>query len=127
MDKNQEKAILIVEDEISLLHALQDAFERGGFLVLTAKDGKEGLNIALTRHPDFILLDILMPNMNGVEMLSKLRNNPWGYNAQVSMLTNIIDTKHILDAKDLRVNAYIIKSDREIEDVVKDVKLILKM
>lgn len=127
MDNDQKKTILIVEDEISLLHALKDAFERAGFSVLVAKDGIEGLDSGLTHHPDFILLDILMPNMDGIEMLNRLRKDPLGQDVPVIMLTNISDSKHISDSMNLKVNEYIVKSDREIEDVVRNVKLILKM
>lgn len=125
--QDKKKKILIVEDEISLLNALKDEFERAGFLVFVAKNGMEGLHNALTHHPDFVLLDILMPEMDGMEMLRNLRKDPWGQDVPVIMLTNISDAKYISDSMNLKVNEYIVKSDREIEDVVEDVKLILKM
>jgi CheY-like chemotaxis protein len=114
--------ILIIDDEPMLLTALVDKFSREGFIVITAKDGKEGLTSALANHPDLILLDIIMPVMDGLTMLYKLRKNPWGKQVKVILLTNLSDpgkiTKPITDI----VTEYLVKSDWKIADVVAEVK-----
>ncbi len=74
----QTKKILVVEDDVPELNALRDKFTREGFSILTAKNGEEGLAIALREHPDLILLDIIMPVMDGITMLVKLREDSWG-------------------------------------------------
>lgn len=72
------KRILIVEDEIPMLKALVDKFSRAGFETLEAKNGIEGLAVALKEHPDLVLLDLVMPKMDGVKMMEKLREDSWG-------------------------------------------------
>ena len=80
--------ILIVEDDASQRNILHDALENLGYIVLSAKDGSEGLKLALLEHPDVITTDIVMPNMDGIEMITHLRNDVWGKNVQVIVLTN---------------------------------------
>ena len=82
-----KKIILIVEDDRSLLHALTDKFKLEGFHVLNSENGKEGLEMALKEEPDAILLDILMPIMDGLTMLGELRQaNSWGRRVPVVIL-----------------------------------------
>ena len=116
------KKILIVEDEAPLLKILSDRFKQEGFMVLEALDGESGLQLALKEIPDLILLDIIMPKMDGMELLRKLRSNPIGANIEVILLTNLGDSSKILEGKDLRVTDYLIKSNFKIDDVVKIVR-----
>lgn len=116
------KKILIVEDEISLLKALADRLTREGFSTLEAKDGLEGLNMALQEHPDLILLDIIMPGMDGMEMLEKLKINPLSRNIPVILLSNLGDTSKILEAIEAGAESYLIKANVKLEDVVKVIK-----
>jgi DNA-binding response OmpR family regulator len=116
------KKILIVEDETTLLEVLEKKFTKEKFQVLLAKNGLEGLDIALSEHPDMILLDIVMPVMDGLTMLEKLRQDSWGRNAHVILLTNLADTDQVASATNLRVFDYLVKSNWKIEDVVKKVK-----
>jgi two-component system alkaline phosphatase synthesis response regulator PhoP len=67
------KAILIVEDEVSITTLLKYNLEKAGFRVLTAYDGKEGLEIAINKLPDLILLDLMLPTMDGMEVCKELR------------------------------------------------------
>jgi len=98
MDSNHSKKILIVEDDFSLNEALQEVLEEEGFFVLSAKNGVVGLKQAFAEHPDLILLDIIMPKMNGMTMLRKLREDKWGRDVPVIMLTNVGDTKEVMEA-----------------------------
>lgn len=120
------KRILIVEDELPLLNVLRDKFVREGFSVLEATDGKQGLESALAEHPDLILLDIILPVMDGVTMLKKLHADDWGKDARVIMLTNLSDNKSVADALALGSHDFLVKSDWKIEDVVKAVNHKLK-
>lgn len=113
--------ILIVDDEPMLLAALVDKFTREGFTAITAKDGQEGLASALADHPDLILLDIIMPVMDGITMLYKLRKDRWGKHAKVILLTNLSDPGKITKTLTQKVNGYLVKSDWKIADVVKQV------
>jgi DNA-binding response OmpR family regulator len=67
------ETILIVEDDATMLRGLKDNFEFKGYCVLTAADGEEGLNLALNKKPDLILLDIMLPKINGYEICRLIR------------------------------------------------------
>jgi|SRR6185369_4216210 len=125
--KSNKKAFLIeiVEDDASLANVLQDKFKLEGFDVSIAKEGEEGLAIALSKRPDLILLDIMMPKMDGLEMMKKLRNgDEWGKNVPIILLTN-------LSADDERINwaiaenapaYYLMKSNWTINDLVDKIR-----
>jgi DNA-binding response OmpR family regulator len=122
-----KKNILVVEDEASLRGALKEKLTLEGFVILEAKDGEEGLAMALREHPDLILLDNLMPKMDGITMLQKIREEgEWGKNVKVVMLTNLDKAgKVAADLAKGEVYEYFIKSDSKIEDIVKRVHVIL--
>lgn len=117
-----KKKILIVEDETSLRNALRDKLMLEGFIVLEAKNGEEGLDVALRDHPDLILLDIIMPKMDGLTMLKKLREDVWGKNTKVILLTNLNDNEKVSEALLQGSYDYLVKSDWKIEDVVTKVR-----
>lgn len=116
------KKILIVEDEEAELRALKDKFQGEGFECLEAKDGREGLRVAVTSHPDLILLDLILPEMDGITMLKKLREDEWGKDVPVIILTNLSDDKTITEAIRSGIYSYLVKTDWRLEDVVKKVK-----
>jgi len=122
------KKILIVEDEVSLLTALTDKFTREKFTVLTSINGKDGLKSALSNHPDIILLDIVMPIMDGITMLHKLRDDDWGKSVKIILLTNLSNPQPGKVTKSLIKSAsgYLVKSDWKIVDVVNQVNKLLE-
>jgi DNA-binding response OmpR family regulator len=117
-----KKKILIVEDESSLRNALRDKLMLEGFIALEAKDGEEGLEVALRDHPDLILLDIIMPKMDGLTMLKKLREDVWGKNTKVILLTNLSDNERVSEALLQGSYDYLVKSDWKIGDVVAKIR-----
>lgn len=121
-----KKKILVVEDEKAFLDVLKGELEREGFEVFEAKNGEEGLKAAVVSRPDLILLDILMPVMDGVEMLKKLREDEWGRNAKVITLTNLNDSEMVSKVLEQGSYEYFVKSDWSVEDLIKRVKEILK-
>jgi len=121
MDAPQQK-VLIIEDEISILNGISDKFTHEGFFVLKATNGQEGLDIALKDHPDFILVDNLMPDTDGFYFLENLRKDEWGKNALAIMWSNSHDSTTIGRAKKIGVFDFMIKSEWEYRDVVKKVK-----
>ena len=123
MPESLNKKVLIVEDEAPLRTAMADILVFEGFTVCQAKNGLEGLEIALEQHPDIILLDLMMPVMDGLTMLGKLRQDQaWGKDAGVILLTNINDPEKIAQATDAGSYDFLVKSDWSIEDVVKKIK-----
>ncbi len=118
----RKKTILIVEDEPTVRRALSDKFGREGFTFLEAPDGEAGLALALKEHPDVILLDIIMPRMDGITMLKHLRNDAWGKDAHVIILTNLSDATKVSQAAERGVYDFLVKSDWKLADVVRKVK-----
>jgi CheY-like chemotaxis protein len=120
---NSPKKILIVEDDGILLEMYKDKFINEGFNVITAINGKEGLEKTLEHKPNIILLDLMMPVMNGQQMLKRVREFPQFKRLPVIVLTNagevdnIRQTKRYDDACD-----FLIKSNVSVEDVVQKVK-----
>jgi len=113
-----KKIILVVEDEDPLRMVLKDVLTVEGYGILEAKNGIEGLDMALREHPDLILLDILMPKMDGLEMLKKLREDEWGKQAPVIVLTNLSDNEDIARAVEEDVFEYFVKTDIKINEVI---------
>lgn len=122
MPQDAKKIILVVEDEISILLVLHDRLRQEGFEVSKASNGEEALTIALTEHPDLILLDLLMPVMDGLTMLKKLREDAWGKNVPVMILTNLSGEEQLKEAEKYGVTDYLVKVDWHIEDVIQKIK-----
>ncbi|MBU0661170.1 response regulator [Patescibacteria group bacterium] len=118
----KNKTLLIVEDEPTLYKALEMKFKSVGFTVLVAHDGAQGLEMAHEKKPDLILLDIIMPKMDGISMLEQLRKTSAGKKIPVIILTNLSDSFKVEDALKNGVHDYLVKSDWHIEDVVSVVK-----
>lgn len=116
------KTVLIVEDEQSLLTILVEKFTQEGIRTLTATNGNAGLASALANHPDVILLDIIMPVMDGMAMLDKLRKDSWGKTANVIILTNLTDTEKTVKSQKLGIFDFWIKCDMSISSIVNGVK-----
>jgi DNA-binding response OmpR family regulator len=119
--------ILIVEDEQPLLKVLADKFNEENEEVITARNGQEGLASALENHPDLILLDLKMPVMGGNDMLAKLRQDAWGVDVPVIILSNLNDSTSISDSMNNKITKYFVKSDWKLEDVVQAVKEMLDL
>ena len=120
-----EKRILIVEDELDIREAMAEALTQEGFSVSTAGNGSEGLKKSIEEKPDLILLDIIMPMMNGHEMLEKLRSDAWGKKAKVIMLTSMDDVKNISQAHSGAITDYLIKAHSSLSEIVAKVKLVV--
>ncbi|HSX47547.1 MAG TPA: response regulator [Patescibacteria group bacterium] len=114
--------ILIVEDEEALLEVLKERFEAEGFEVYISKDGEDGLKVAIEKKPDIILLDIIMPKLDGLSMLKKLRQSEEGKNTRVVVLTNVNDTKEVNEALALGAKDFLVKSDWIISDLIVTVR-----
>jgi DNA-binding response OmpR family regulator len=118
-----EKRILLVEDEVDIREAMAEAVAQAGFSVSTANNGAVGLKIALEEHPDLILLDIVMPILDGHGFLERLRNDPWGKSAKVIMLTSMDDVSNIVNAHEGSINDYLIKAHSSLDDIVNKIKM----
>ncbi len=123
-----KKNILVVEDEAPLRNALSEMLTREGFGVFEAKDGQEGLDYALKEKPDVILLDLVMPVMDGMTMLKLLRaDKEYGEKVPVIVLSNvsIVDERVTKGVNTANPEFYLVKANWPIEGVVNKVKTIL--
>lgn len=124
--EEKKKKILVVDDDENLRLALTDKLTIEGFDVVEAKDGKEGLDKAIATHPDLILLDVMMPVMNGLDMLKALRTDEWGKKVKVIMLTVLENAESVAEAMSGGSFTYLIKTSLNAEGIVSKIKEALK-
>ena len=114
--------IAIIEDDQAISQMYRFKFEAEGYTVETADNGKLGLELAEKMRPDIILLDLMMPEMNGDEMLELLRRSEWGKKVKVIILTNMGEQEIPAKVHDLGVNGVILKADMTPRQVAEKVK-----
>lgn len=118
--------VAIIEDDQAISQMYRFKFEAEGYEVETAENGKLGLELTEKMKPDIILLDLMMPEMNGDEMLAKMRKTNWGSKIKVIILTNMGEQEIPEDVKKLGVAAVILKADMTPKQVAEVVKTQLK-
>jgi len=116
------KNILFIEDESVLQKTVGSALKQEGYKVISATDGESGFNTAKSRKPDLILLDIILPKINGFEVLKKLKETPETKDIPVIILTNLERISDIDKALESGATTYLIKVDYSLEEIVKKVK-----
>ncbi len=121
----QVKNILLIEDEVVLLELLADKFKDSGFAVTCAQSAETGIKLAFRSHPDLILLDLILPKMDGLTMLKKLRKDKWGKGVPVIILSNLNDQKKISEAMKSGVYDFLVKSNVKLAEVVEQVREVL--
>lgn len=120
------KTVLIIEDEEGIRVSLRDALAGEGYATLEAADGEAGLASALQGHPDLILLDLMLPKMDGLTLLENLRNDPWGASAPVIVITNLnADDTVMKRIAKTEPAYYLIKPNWKLADIIEKVKGIL--
>ncbi|PIR88816.1 MAG: response regulator [Candidatus Harrisonbacteria bacterium CG10_big_fil_rev_8_21_14_0_10_44_23] len=121
--KAKDKKILVVEDEDALRQILLEEFRDEGFQTCEARNGAEGLEMAQKESPDLILLDIVMPKMDGMKMLKNMREKRWGKGIPVMLLTNLDnDAGKTLEAAQYGVYEFLVKSRWKLKEVMKRIK-----
>jgi DNA-binding response OmpR family regulator len=114
--------IAIIEDDQAIAQMYRMKFEAEGFEVETAANGKLGLELAETIHPDIVLLDVMMPDMPGDQMLAQMRQTDWGKSIKVVILTNRSEQEVSEAVRNLGVSAVIVKANmtpRQVAELVK--------
>jgi CheY-like chemotaxis protein len=115
--------ILIAEDETPIRRAMINKFSNEGFDVLEAKNGQEALDLALEKHPDIIVMDVIMPKMHGIEAVEKIRKDTWGKNIPILFVTNLSNDPKVQLVTDVDQNCdYIVKSNIKLDELVKKVR-----
>lgn len=115
-------SIAIIEDDQAISQMYRFKFEAEGYTVQTAENGKLGLELVEKTKPDIILLDLMMPEMTGDEVLAKMRASNWGKDIKVIILTNMGEQEIPESIKELGVRGVILKANmtpRQVADLVK--------
>ncbi|MBI3889326.1 response regulator transcription factor, partial [Candidatus Saccharibacteria bacterium] len=114
--------IAIIEDDSVINQMYRMKFEADGFDVQVADNGKAGIELVQKYLPDIILLDLQMPEMNGDKALAHIRDQDWGKNIPVIILTNLGAEESPKELKDLNIHSYIVKAELTPSQVVARVK-----
>lgn len=119
--------IAIIEDDQVISQMYRMKFEADGFDVQLANNGKYGVELVEAFTPDIILLDLQMPEMNGVEALEIIRQNEWGKNTPVIILTNLGEEEAPKKLRSLGIHSYIVKANLTPRQVAQRVKEALSL
>lgn len=122
-----DKKILVIEDDKSLRKAIVEKLTFNGFKTAGAEDGEKGMQLSLDWKPDLVVLDLLLPKMDGITVLKGLRAN-FGKELPVIILTNVEpDDKMISDVVEYQPSYYFVKSDTELDNLVSKIRGTLKL
>ena len=116
------KKILFIEDESALQKTFGDILKKEGYEMVSALDGEIGLKFAKTQKPDLILLDLILPRMNGFELLEKLKDDPETKDIPVVILTNVGRTEEVGRAIELGAKTYLVKANYTLQEIIEKVK-----
>lgn len=121
------KKILLVEDDTDLRTVLADRLSSYNYQVFQADDGEKALALVQEHRPDLILLDLLIPKVDGFAVLENVRHhpNPDTAGTKVIVLSNLWSNKDILRVKSLRVDEYFVKANTNLEEVFDKVKKVM--
>ena len=119
--------ILLIEDDSFLLSMYATQFELENFNVIIAEDGEKGLKLAKKEIPKIILLDIMLPKMNGFDVLKELKFDKATSQIPVILLTNLSQKSEIEQGLAMNVKGYLIKAHFMPSEVVDKVKQVLKI
>lgn len=123
---NNMKKILLVEDDPFLLDIYKTKFQEEGFSVQVAEDGEKALKMVGEDMPDILLLDIVLPSMDGFEFLKEIKSNDKLKNIRIVLLSNLGQKNEVEKGVALGADKYLIKAHYTPSEVVKEIKKILK-
>lgn len=123
--RDSMKKILIVEDEELLRKAFEFLLTAEGFKVVTANDGKQGLTALKKSKPDIVLLDMLMPVMNGMDFLESSNIVELLPGSKIIILSNLSDSVRLRDVKKYNVNKVLLKANLSPSELVAEVKKLI--
>ena len=115
------KTIIFIEDEAALQRSLGETLRKEGYAVINALDGEIGLKLAKEKKADLILLDLILPKLDGFEVLKELKINPETSNIPVIILTNLERTEDVDKALALGAKTYLVKANYNLAEVIEKV------
>lgn len=116
------QTILIIEDEPTLQKTMSLALTQEGYDVKNALDGEIGLKLAREIKPDLILLDLILPKVDGFEALEDLKNNDLTKEIPIIVLTNLESTQEIERALVMGATTYLVKANYDLKDIIQKIK-----
>ena len=118
--------IVFIEDESALQTTFRDLLSKKGYEVVNAMDGEEGLKMVKAIRPDLVLLDLILPKMDGFEVLKGIKEDPETKNIPVIILTNLEESGDIQKAIELGAKNYLVKANYNLDEVVEKIKKALE-
>lgn len=118
-------SILLLEDDPFMSSLLADGFVREEFEVALAGNGEDAVKQFGAKKPDIMVIDILLPGRNGLEVLREIRGLPGGDGVPVIILSNLEEANYVQEAESLGVAAYLVKANMQVSDVVAKAKEVL--
>jgi DNA-binding response OmpR family regulator len=122
----QGKSILLVDDDLTLREMYAERLKAEGFAVEMAKDGEEALQKATDLHPNLVLLDVMMPKMNGLDVLKQLKAQAETSDIPIIVLTALIQDREKMESITRGADDYIVKSETMPGDVISKIKTVLE-
>jgi len=128
MPKSTQKNIIIMEDDVAMAEIVAHKLTANGFDVRQAQNGKEGLKMISEKLPDLILLDLMMPEMDGFQVLESIRSNKDKKiaNVKVIVLSNLWSNSDILRVQSLRADDYLVKAYFTPEEILGKINAVLE-
>lgn len=119
------KTILFIEDEEALQKSISTVLQKDGYKVLSAMNGETAVKYAREEKYDLVLLDLILPKLNGFEILKELKENEEKKSIPVLIVTNLETSADIQKALDLGATNYLVKSNYDLDEIVKKIKTAL--
>lgn len=116
------KKILLIEDEAALQKSLGDTLTEEGFLVLSALDGEVGERLAKSEKPDLIILDLILPRKDGLEVFRSLKDDELTRDIPVVVLTNLERIEHVEKVLEMGAKTYLVKANYTLREIVEKIK-----
>lgn len=117
--------ILFIDDDKSIFNLIKTQIKGNGLKIIWTGDGQEGIKIAKSEMPDILVTDVLMPHVNGFEIVKRMKENPLTKDIKCIILTNYGETRLVYDKNfhtTLGVVKYLIKSNHTPKEIAKEIK-----
>lgn len=119
------KKILVIDDDQFFAKTLEAALPKDKYVLVSAEDGEEGLEKLRSENPDLIILDLMMPKLDGTAFLKKLQESEDLPKVPVLVSSNLSSVKKISDVMTMGAVGYVIKSDESLQSIVQDIERVL--
>ena len=124
-EATKKNKVLLIEDDLFMLELLANELNRSGFEVGVGKTGKEGVEQFQKMQPEVVLLDLILPDEHGFDVLKKIRKMPGGSKAKIMILSNVSESAEVKEADQLGIDDYLVKVNYSIAEIVEKIKKLL--